>query len=263
MIETLAALQPLLLIGLLTAMYSLELFIPYLAKPVNKRRHDFHNFGISFLSFTVNGLLSGVVVYVVSCTAEHGWGLLQYVSLPPVVDVVLGMLLIDFGSYCFHNAQHKAPFLWRFHRVHHSDPNLNASSILRFHPVDVALSQCLFQIVWIPLMGISMTSFVLYGCIALPLLVFQHSNIRFPDWLEKYGRYVFSTPGWHKIHHSDEQLYTDSHYGDVFTFWDRIFGTHHSVSPNEISYGLKEFRDEKHQTIKGQLMMPFIKNTQD
>lgn len=259
MLETLYNIQPLLLLGLLALMYSLEIFMPYLAKPANKKRHDGHNFGVSFISFAVNGLLSGVVVYVVVTNSERQWGLLNQVALPTITETILGMLLIDLGSYGFHNLQHWVPLLWRFHRVHHSDPHLNASSVLRFHPVDVALSQCLFQIIWIPLMGISMTSFVIYGCLALPLLVVQHANVRFPDWAEKYGRLVFSTPGWHKIHHADEQRYTDSHYGDVFTFWDRIFGTHHPIRPEEISYGLKEFRDEQHHTVKGQLLMPFRK----
>ncbi|NUO00372.1 MAG: sterol desaturase family protein [Saprospiraceae bacterium] len=257
MIETLAKLQPLILIGLLATMYSLELFIPYLAKPADKRKHDLHNFGVSFISFAVNGPLSGLVVYMLMFTAQHQLGLFNQVGLPVLAEIILGILLIDFGSYCFHNLQHKVPLLWRFHRVHHSDPNLNTSSVLRFHPVDVALSQCIFQVIWIPLMGISMTSFVIYGGVALPLLVLQHANVCFPEWVEKYGRFIFSTPGWHKIHHSDEQHYTDSHYGDVFTFWDRIFGTHHKVSPEQISYGLKEFKAQKHHTIKGQLWMPF------
>ena len=256
MIELLANFQPLLLVVLLVLMYSLESFRPYLEKPANKRRHDWHNFIISFISFAVNGLISGVVVFMVLYTAEHQLGLFNWVVLPNLLEIVLGILLIDFGSYCLHNVQHKVPFLWRFHRVHHSDTNLNASSTLRFHPVDTVLSQGIFYCLWIPLMGISMTSFVIYGCLALPLLVVQHANVRFPEWLEKYARFVFSTPGWHKIHHSDEQRYTDSHYGDVFTFWDRIFGTHHAVKPDEISYGLKEFKSDEHHTVKGQLLMP-------
>lgn len=259
MVETLSTLQPLLLVGLLVLMYNLESFMPYLAKPANKRRHDLHNFGISFIAFAVNGLIGSGVVFIVLYTSEHQLGLFNQIVMPTAAETILGILLIDFGSYCLHNLQHKTPFLWRFHRVHHSDPNLNTSSVLRFHPVDVALTQGIFYCIWIPLLGISMASFVIYGCLALPLLVMQHSNIRFPNWLEKYGRLVFSTPGWHKIHHSDEQRYTDSHYGDVFTLWDRIFGTHHAVQPEEISYGLKEFRSDEHHTVKGQLLMPLKK----
>jgi sterol desaturase/sphingolipid hydroxylase (fatty acid hydroxylase superfamily) len=149
--------------------------------------------------------------------------------------------------------------LWSFHRVHHSDISLNTSSSLRFHPFEVIYSQGLYFCVAIVLFGVSMTSFIIYGTIALVLVITQHSNIRFPNWFEKYGRYIFSTPGWHKIHHSNERRLTDSHYGDVFTFWDRIFGTWHDVGPEEINYGLKEFADPKKQRAGYQLGLLFIK----
>lgn len=259
MIETLMNLQPLLLIAMLMIMYSLESFKPYLAKPVNKKKHDLNNLAINLISFAINGLLSVVVVSTVMYTDTHHLGLLNLVNLPPGVELVAGVLLIDFGSYMLHNLQHKTPLLWRFHQVHHSDPNLNTTSALRFHPLDVMLSQAIYPCIWVPLMGISVTSFVIYGTIALPLLVMQHSNVRFPGWLEKYGRFIISTPGWHKIHHSDDQKFTDSHYGDVFTFWDRIFGTWHKVQPDEIQYGLDGLKESRHHSVKGQLLMPFNK----
>jgi sterol desaturase/sphingolipid hydroxylase (fatty acid hydroxylase superfamily) len=259
MIETLSNIQPLLLIAMLIIMYSLETVIPYLSKPSNKKRHDINNFVVTLISFIINGLMSVAVVSSLIYTAEHQVGLLNLIQLPEVVEVIVGMLLIDFGSYMIHNLQHKIPVLWRLHKVHHADPNLNTSSALRFHPFDVVISQGLYPCLWIPIMGISMTSFVIYGTIALPLLVMQHSNIKFPEWLERYGRLIISTPGWHKIHHSDEQQFTDSHYGDVFTFWDRIFGTWHNVKPDEINYGIEGFKDEKDNTVKNQLLMPFVK----
>ncbi len=260
MIETLSNIQPLLLIAMLMTMYSIETVRPYLAKPADKKRHDIHNFIIAFISFAINGALSLAIVISLTYTSENQLGLLNQVALPTIVEIILGALLIDFGSYLLHNLQHKIPLFWRLHKVHHSDPNLNTSSSLRFHPLDVLLSQGIYPFIWIPLMGISMTSFVVYGTIALPLLVMQHTNVKFPDWLEQYGRLVISTPGWHKIHHSDEQKFTDSHYGDVFTFWDRIFGTWHDVQPDDIRYGLKELRDAKHHTVRGQLLMPFTKS---
>lgn len=259
MIETLSNIQPLLLIAMLITMYSIETVRPYLAKPADKKRHDTYNFIIAFIAFAINGAVSLAIIFSLTYTHEHQLGLLNQLALPALVEIIVGMLLIDFGSYLLHNLQHKIPLLWRIHRVHHSDPHLNASSSLRFHPFDVFLAQGVFPFFWIPLMGISITSFVLYGTIALPLIVVQHTNVRFPDWLERYGRLVISTPGWHKIHHSDEQQFTDSHYGDVFTFWDRLFGTWHHVQPHEIRYGLKEFRDTNHHTVSGQLLMPFVK----
>ncbi len=258
MIQTLSNLQPIILIAMLIVMYSIEGFAPYLRKPANKRKHDLNNLGMNLMSFAINGILGGIVVGVIINTGKYELGLLNQLTLPFWVEVVLGALLMDFGGYMMHRVQHKIPLLWRIHRVHHSDPYLNTTSALRFHPADVLISQFILPCIWVPLMGISITSFVLYGAFALPLLVMQHANVRFPAWIETYGRLVFSTPGWHKIHHSDEQRFTDSHFGDVFTFWDRIFGTWHRVQPEEIQFGLEETRDEKHHTVKGQLLMPLI-----
>ncbi|MBS1536823.1 MAG: sterol desaturase family protein [Bacteroidetes bacterium] len=258
MIQTLADIQPIILVGLLIAMYSIENFIPYLPIPANKKQHDVHNFILTFLSIVVNIAVGVGVLFAVEYTAAHRLGLFNYVELPEFIEIIASVLLIDFGSYCNHNLMHKASFLWRFHRIHHSDLNLNTSSSLRFHPFEVVYSQGIYFCVAIMLFGVSMTSFIIYGTIGLIFVIIQHSNIKFPDWIEKYGRYIFSTPGWHKIHHSDEQKFTDSHYGDVFTFWDRIFGTWHKVNPDEINYGLKEFTDIKKQRAGYQLLSPFI-----
>jgi len=256
--QTLADLQPVILFSLLIVLYSIENIRPYLTKPANKKQHDLHNFILTFISIVVNIIVGSIVVMTVVYATDHQIGLFNQIVLPPAVEIIATILLIDFGSYCNHNLQHKIPFLWRFHRVHHSDLYLNTSSSLRFHPFDVIYSQGVYFCVAILVLGVSMTSFILYGTIALVFVIVQHSNIKFPDWFEKYGRTVFSTPGWHKIHHSDNQKFTDSHYGDVFTFWDRIFGTWHPVNPDEITYGLKEFADTERQKAGFLLRSPFV-----
>jgi sterol desaturase/sphingolipid hydroxylase (fatty acid hydroxylase superfamily) len=240
MIQNLADIQPILLIVILLLMYNLERWMPYLNGPPDKKKHDRNNLILSIISFAINGALSLVVLQVLNHTQSNQWGLLNQINLPGWAKILAGILLLDFGSYIFHNISHRVPLFWRVHRVHHSDIALNTSSSLRFHPIDVALSQCLWPCIWIVLMGISMTSFILYGTIALPLLVLQHSNFKLPYWIEDYGRYVISTPGWHKIHHSDEQVLTDSHYGDV------------------LRYGLKEFAAEDRQKTWFLLKSPFI-----
>jgi len=261
MIDLLASLQPVVLIVMLILMYAIENILPYLNPPANKKRHYGRNLVISLISFVMNGLLGAFVVLAVELTEKHHWGLLNLVQLPPIVKVFIGILLFDFGSYLTHNLQHKIPFLWRFHRIHHSDNHLNVSSSLRFHPVDVVVSQFIYQCIAVILIGVPITAFVIYGSIAIPLLIMQHSNFRFPRWFERYASLVFATPGWHKIHHSSQQQETDSHYGDVFTFWDRIFGTWGKKQPDEIEYGLKEFSQDKHHRVLHLLFSPFRKNS--
>ncbi len=258
MIQTLSDLQPIILFSMLILMYSLESFRPYLAKPAQKKQHDIQNFILTFISIVMNIIVGLAVVSVVEYVGSHQLGLLNMVTLPEVVELIAGILLLDLCSYGFHNMQHRIPLLWRFHRVHHSDLALNTSSSLRFHPVEVVLNQGLMFMVATLITGASMGSFIIYGTIALPLIIMQHSNIKFPNWIENYGRLIFATPGWHKIHHSDEQKFTDSHYGDVFTFWDRIFGTWHKINPEQIHYGLKNFTEQEKQKAVFLLKSPFI-----
>ena len=258
MLEELANLQPILIVGLLIVMYSLEMGWPYLARPSDRTRHDGHNAILTIVAFVMNGALGFLVLASLAYTEAHHLGLLNYLSLPPLIAVPAGMLLYDLGSYALHNLQHHVPWLWRIHRVHHSDASLNTTSALRFHPLDVVLSQCLFPCLWIPVIGMSMTSFVIYGTLAILLLIPQHANVKCPDWFEASGRLVFSTPGWHKIHHADEVRLTNSHYGDVFTFWDRIFRTWHRVGPHEIRYGLRAFASPERQRVGFLLKSPFV-----
>lgn len=261
MIDLLANLQPVVLIVMLILMYCVENMLPYLNPPVNKKRHYGRNFVISLVSFLLNAVLGGVVVMVVELTAQNHWGLLNQIQLPLIPQLITGILLFDFGSYLTHNLQHKLPFLWRFHRIHHSDNHLNVSSSLRFHPIDVIVSQCIYQCIGAALIGLPITAFIIYGSIAIPLLIMQHSNVRFPKKFEQIASLIFATPGWHKIHHSSEQKQTDSHYGDVFTFWDRLFGTWGKNQPHEIEYGLAEFNEDKHHRVGYLLGSPFKKNT--
>jgi sterol desaturase/sphingolipid hydroxylase (fatty acid hydroxylase superfamily) len=145
------------------------------------------------------------------------------------------------------------------HRVHHSDNLVDSTSSLRLHPIEV-----LFQVSWrtiaFALLGIPFASVVILFTIFLPLLFIQHANIRFPVWLEKPLSVIFVTSSWHKVHHSDEQRYTDSHYGNTFTFWDRIFGTYHKkVAIDQLKWGLSDLKNDRDQTVKSQLTLPFKK----
>ncbi|MDR7372977.1 sterol desaturase family protein [Flavobacterium aquidurense] len=259
MINLLADLQPLVLILMLVLMYCIENILPYLTPPSNRKTHYRRNLTITFFAIILNGILGTIVVLVVDLTAHYQLGLLNQIQLPLVLQILVGILLLDFGSYLTHNLQHKVPFLWRFHKIHHSDYHLNISSSLRFHPVDVIVSQCVYQCIAVMVIGLPISAFIIYGSIAIPLLIMQHSNVRFPRIFERFASLVFATPGWHKIHHSSIQIETDSHYGDVFTFWDRIFGTWSKKQPHEIIYGLVEYNEDKHHRVKNLMISPFKK----
>jgi len=257
LVTLLSNLQPIIIVVMMILMLSVENIWPYLPRATNTKKHNLRNLGLVLISFVVNAAAGIAVVSVLQITADKQFGLLNWLPLNNTVKIIAGILLTDFGSYCGHILAHKVPFLWRSHRVHHSDANLNATSTLRFHPLDVLYSQALWFSIVCFVFGIPMLSFVIYGTFFLPLLFCQHSNVKFPAWFEKYARYVISTPGWHKIHHAADQKYTDSHYGDFFTFWDRLFGTWHQVQPDEIEYGLYEFKEDRQHTIGYLLSVPF------
>ena len=259
MIEKLADWQPVMLLLMLVVMYSIENLWPYLRRPASRLRHDGRNFILSLISLVINAAIGFGVVSVIQLTETKGWGLLNWLGAGATVKIIVGILLLDLADYTCHNLQHRIPLLWYFHRVHHSDMHLNASSSLRFHPIDVVVAQGFAMCAVVLIGGIPMTAVILYGTLALLLLVPQHSNVRMPDWVEKYGSYVFVTPGWHKIHHSSDQRQTDSHFCDVFTFWDRIFGTWHKVKPHEIKYGLDEFSEDRQHKVGYLMLSPFKK----
>ena len=147
---------------------------------------------------------------------QNEWGLLNIFPVSQSITIFIGILLIDLDGYAGHIVVHKIPLFWRFHRVHHSDNELDSTSSLRFHPFEI-----LFQLVWrtvtFTALGISLASFVIYLTFSIPLLFVQHANIRFPKRFERLAGWVLVTSSWHKVHHSDEQQYTDSHYSNVFT----------------------------------------------
>jgi sterol desaturase/sphingolipid hydroxylase (fatty acid hydroxylase superfamily) len=142
------------------------------------------------------------------------------------------------------------------HRVHHADLALDASSGLRLHPLELVLLISIDATV-MSLLGVPMASLVIYNTLALPWFLLNHSNVRYPAWFEQWGSLVMATPDWHRVHHSAHQPQTDSHYGCVFSLWDRLFGTGGRADVHAIRFGLERFRGPGEQTFWALLKLPF------
>jgi sterol desaturase/sphingolipid hydroxylase (fatty acid hydroxylase superfamily) len=170
--------------------------------------------------------------------------------------VVLGIFLFDLTLYASHVSMHKVPTFWRFHRVHHADTEMDSTSGLRQHPFEALYVAVVFAIVT-PVLGISRASTIIYTTIALPWFLLNHSNIRYPDWFERGASLLMATPDWHRVHHSAYQPETDSHYGCVFSVWDRLFGTTRKTQIETITFGLEKYREPNDQTVWKLLKMPF------
>lgn len=250
-------LTPIIAIVFMALFMTLERFLPYFEHPAARRRQRWRNLGIVGIAFALNGLLSTGIAGVILAAQERQFGLLRLL-LPDSswVAIVAGVFLVDLNSYVFHRIYHRVPLLWRMHRVHHADTALDATSALRMHPFEF-LFQSLTQVAVLPLLGVSMTSFVLYFAFALPWFLLNHSNLKFPAWFERYASWLLVTPNWHRVHHSADRPETDSHYGDVFTVWDRLFGTARPAEVEKMTFGLEDFRENDDQTVGGLLKMPF------
>ncbi len=199
-----------------------------------------------------------LVVKAVDWLNANKVGLFHYLDLPVWLKLVLGVMAFDFVNYWFHRTAHRVPVLWRFHRVHHSDTRMDASTNLRSHPVELLVYFGLSNVVAAAIFGLDVLALGIFLLVITPYVFLEHSNIKFPVWLDKTLGLVFTTPNIHKVHHEQDQNYTDSNYSDIFIIWDRIFGTFKYKPTGQINFGLKEFEEDKKQTFWYLIRSPFI-----
>jgi sterol desaturase/sphingolipid hydroxylase (fatty acid hydroxylase superfamily) len=159
--------------------------------------------------------------------------------------------------YWWHRMNHRVPFLWRFHRVHHADARMDVSTALRFHPGEIVLSAAL-RLVVTAAIGAELWQMALYEAIATPIVAFHHSNINLPRRVDDALRWLLVTPWMHWVHHSRLRAETNSNYASVLSVWDRIFGSYRlRPDPDAIEFGLVEFPEtERNERVVGMLRMP-------
>ena len=192
-----------------------------------------------------------------------GWGLLGAVDGPPLVEFAAGFLLLDLLIYGQHVAMHKVPLLWRLHRVHHMDIDLDVTSGLRFHPGEILLSMAI-KFAAIALLGPSALTVLVFEVVLNATSMFNHSNIRLPGWLDRLLRFVLVTPGMHWVHHSIHRDETDSNYGFNLTWWDRLFRTYRTAPRDGydgMTLGLAVFRSAETQGLLDVMANPFVKES--
>lgn len=196
-------------------------------------------------------------LWAASWANTYDFGILNWLDLPVWAHAVGAVLLMDTWMYWWHVMNHKLPFFWRFHRVHHADPNMDVTTASRFHTGEIIFSSIL-RIPVIMLIGLHLWELLIYGTLLVVVVQFHHANIALPEKLDKMLRAVIVTPAMHKVHHSRWQPETDSNYTSLFSFWDRINSTFRLHDPLEtISMGLDEFDSEEDQQVKGLFTMPF------
>jgi sterol desaturase/sphingolipid hydroxylase (fatty acid hydroxylase superfamily) len=192
-------------------------------------------------------------------SAEKPFGLVHVAALPVWADFTLSFLLMDLAFYYWHLANHRVPFLWRFHNVHHIDPDLDVSTAFRFHFGEITLSS-FFTVVQVSLIGISPWTFAIYQLAFQAEVLFHHSNLRLPIGFERLLSKIIVTPRMHGIHHSQVRRENNSNFGTVFTWWDRLHRTLGlNIPQDEVIVGIPAYTLPRDNRVPSALLMPFRK----
>lgn len=247
----------------LAIIYSSLLLIEYkkpLRKPVRRLMDRWIvNFAFTILVyFSAKVFIVPVVQFTINLTLSHDFGLLSFFPSNTLIQFLLGFMLMDLTFYYWHRLNHEIPLLWRFHNVHHADPDLDVTTSMRFHVVEIAYSSA-FRLIQLAFIGIDPLTFLCYEFIFQASTYFQHSNTRLPLSLEQVLNKVIVTPRMHGIHHSNYMDETNRNYGVVFSFWDRLHKTIKlNVFQNSITIGVPAYLQKKDNKIIHLLLMPFI-----
>ena len=195
---------------------------------------------------------------MVEYARASGFGLLRLAGLRDVSLVLTSFLVFDCWTYWWHRINHRVPFLWRFHRMHHSDPDVDVTTAGRFHVGEIVFSSSI-RILFIPLFGFPIEAVVLYDFVQLPVIAFHHANISVSAGIDRALRMVLVTPFMHKVHHSRLREETDSNYSSILSVWDRIFGSFvEKEKYTTITFGLTGFDSDRTQSLPGLLRTPLL-----
>ena len=223
------ALRLTIFLGMLTAMALWELASPQRRQDIPRLLRWGNNLAMVVVDTVAVRLVFPLAAVGIAAWAETaGWGLFALTGGPEWLRVVAAMLVLDLAIYGQHVMFHAVPWLWRLHRMHHSDPACDASTGLRFHPVEIVLSMAI-KIAVIVAIGAPPLAVLLFEVILNGASIFNHANIRLPARVDRVLRWVVVTPDMHRIHHSERKEETNSNYGFSVPWWDRLLGTYRAA----------------------------------
>jgi sterol desaturase/sphingolipid hydroxylase (fatty acid hydroxylase superfamily) len=236
---------------------ALETVVPLRARGRWNTTHLAPNLALTMITLTTSALFNSALVAVLVDLEAKQFGLLRLQALGPAAHTIAVLLILDLSFYFAHVAMHKLPVFWRFHAVHHSDPAVDVTTTVRQHPIE-AVIRYVFMAVFAVAIGASPAAFAVYRITSALNALPEHANIRVPVWLDRLLAAFTTWPNVHKLHHSRAPHETDTNYGNLFSFWDRIFRT---FTPPErsvhVRYGLDGFDESAKQTTLALLVDPF------
>ncbi|MFM9908466.1 MAG: sterol desaturase family protein [Chitinophagaceae bacterium] len=238
----------------------LENSIPVFSFKYRRFKHAGVNLSFFLSTALINLLIGFLTAGIYVFMRNHEIGLIYWLHWPLWAELLISLLLLDFfGMYCSHYMLHKFKWLWKFHMVHHSDTHVDVTTGTRHHPGDWIIRE-LFALLAIFITGAPIAFYFFFRFCNVVFTYFTHANIQLPVWLEKPLSWIFITPNVHKFHHHFERPWTDTNFGNIFSIWDRLFGTFVYDDVHKIRYGLDVLDNKPDEDIAFQFKLPFNKN---
>lgn len=251
----------LILVGGITLFWLIENAYPLFKFQYNKIEHAGINIFFTITTIIINFLMAFILLLAADFAIQQNFGILQW--LPQIniwIYTIVGLLLLDFiGAYLVHLIEHKVTFLWRFHLIHHTDTWIDTTSANRHHPGE-SIIRFIFTVIGVLIVGSPMWMVFLYQSLSVVFSQFNHANIPLPKKIDKLLSYFIISPDMHKVHHHYKLPYTDSNYGNIFSVWDRLFGTFSYLDREKIIYGVDtHMKPEENNQLVNLLKIPFQK----
>mgnify|MGYP001290048994 FL=1 len=253
--------RAIILIGGISFFWILEGTVPLFLFNYKKWKHAIPNFFFTLTTILINFLLAFLLLSASDWVVLNQFGFIYiFKNLPLIIEVFIAILLLDFiGAFLAHYIEHKVNPLWMIHLVHHSDHNVDTTTANRHHPLE-SLIRFIFTFFAVIIVGAPIGYVMLYQSLSVVSTQFNHANIKLPKKLDKLISYLLVSPDMHKIHHHYRLPYTDANYGNIFSIWDRLFGTYMYLDREKIVYGVDVFPDKKkNSNIIDLLKQPFQK----
>jgi len=246
--------------GVLLAMALWEVLAPRRNQNHGRWQRWPSNIGIVLLdTAAVRLLIPTSLAAFAAYVATQGWGVLNVAAVPGYVAVLGSVLVLDLAIYAQHVVSHVVPLFWRLHRMHHSDLEIDVTTGVRFHPIEILLS-VLVKMAVILIVGAPPVAVLAFEVLLNATAMFNHSNALLPAWLDAPLRMLIVTPDMHRVHHSTVRLETDSNYGFNLSVWDRLFGTYRpepAAGQLGMTIGIEKFREPAELRLDRMLTQPF------
>ncbi|MBL8550176.1 MAG: sterol desaturase family protein [Hyphomonadaceae bacterium] len=256
--------EPLIRLGAFACVFALmalwEIAAPRRKRTQSRALRWTNNLGVAALNtLLIRLVFPTAAVGVALLAAERGWGLFNAIESPQWLAIGVSVLVLDLAIYGQHVLFHAVPALWRLHRMHHADLDIDVTTGVRFHPIEILISM-LIKCAVVAALGAPALAMLIFEVLLNATSMFNHGNVRMPGWLDRSVRLVVVTPDMHRVHHSILMRETNSNYGFNLSVWDRVFGTYRaqpSAGHEGMTIGIELFREAKELRLDKLLLQPW------